>query len=119
MRLPRVRFTVRRLMVATAIAAGLAGGVASSRRWCGAGVGISREVAYLGLQAGMEEENARTAGVAIWFDRASDPDRPERAAPRYRRRAEFYGRLRAKYERAARYPWLPRPPRPARARVRR
>ncbi len=60
----------------------------------------------------MEEENARTAGAALWFARASDPDRPERAAPRYKQRAEFYSRLREKYDRAARYPWLPVAPDP-------
>jgi hypothetical protein len=112
MPIPRVRFTVRRMMVAVAIVAAVAGAAAASRRWSVLASAYHVKALYLGLQADLEEENARTADAAIWFARASDPDRPERAAPRYRRRAEFYSLLRGKYERAARYPFLPVAPDP-------
>ncbi len=99
MRVPRVRFTVRRMMVAVAIV-GLASGL-----W-------RRRESFL--------EESRRYAVAATLHPCSLP--PEEGTDEYRRwqeeeemirrRDDHLLRLAAKYERAARYPWLPVAPDP-------
>jgi hypothetical protein len=111
MRLPRVRFTVRRLMIAVAIVA-LALGIFAE---C---VRLSRKSASFRTQAeacsGIEE----TLRMII---AASGPDTPVDVSPgpgmpsrRFTAMvvAEHQAALKLKYERAARRPWLPVEPDP-------
>jgi hypothetical protein len=106
MRLPRFWFTIRRTMIAVAIVAVGMGVFEARRRWTTVSSAYRTKALYLGLQEGLEEENARTADRAPWFAKASSPDSPETAVTQYRRRAEQYRLLKRKYEQAARCPWL-------------
>jgi hypothetical protein len=83
MRVPRVRFTVRRMMVAVAVVGLLLGGAAWMRR---------RSLWHLGLAISHTEES-----VAWQID-------PPRAI--------HLARLAERHARAARYPWLPLAPGP-------
>jgi hypothetical protein len=89
MRLPRVRFTVRRMMVAVAVLSLLIG-------W--------------GIESGRREGRFRTAARVHWlasFGRAPDgPGQVTEAGLRW------HDRMAEKYDRAARYPWLPVEPDP-------
>lgn len=93
MKLPRVRFTVRRLMVATAIVA------------CIVRVGVElepRRARFVRRAVGCLRRENLASSSAFRLRESGDPSY-FRAA----RRAEFYGRLREKYELAAEHPWLP------------
>lgn len=117
MRPPRVRFTVRRMMMAVAVAAVLFAGVIElPRLWA-----LRRQ--YLGFAEKYGYWETRVNGAvgirqeityySIRLPRGPEPS-PARLA-RMKAEAAYYARLRAKYERAARYPWLrvePDPPLP-------
>jgi hypothetical protein len=100
MRVPRVRFTIARTMVVVAVIAVLLGAVAMLRRR-----------AYLRKLADYHAEAARH----IRFDHGSII-RPDGAyvhiAVAPPRLADYHEDLAGKYERAARYPWLPVEPDP-------
>ncbi len=85
MRLPRVRFTLRRMMIAVAI---LAISMAAALRWF--------------------DLHSRARAYAFWA--AVSPMNIK--GPKGERMAMHYDLLRLKYERAARYPWLPVAPDP-------
>jgi hypothetical protein len=102
MRVARVRLTVRRMMVAVAVVAVVVG--ATRRR-------------HALLEAAAHEERLEF----IWRHEAeldeivyfgpTSPDRGRRGAM-YRRIANGHQARRIRYERAARYPWLPVVPEP-------
>lgn len=97
--MPRARFTVRMLMVAVAVAGVICSGIELRRR--------SRLYACAARK--WEERDILSQDLMHAF---AHPDRPEVAEICRReydanaRLAEFEGKLRRKYERAARYPWL-------------
>jgi hypothetical protein len=111
MRLPRVRFTVRRLMMVVAVA------VALMAAW----VGLAR---LRLLSADYRARAEQYAGIEETLGRivaSHGADAPVDISPgpglRSRRFtaqavAEHEAALCRKYERAARYPWLPVPPDP-------
>jgi hypothetical protein len=133
MRLPRVRFTVRRMMIAVAVVAVL----------IGVGLHVERAIRFSRLStnyvefaamyaeyesilrkrernhrelAERERESAdkfqRSSSVELWRRLAQeDTDR----ADKFKSLAEYHSRMKAKYQAAARRPWLdvePDPPRP-------
>jgi hypothetical protein len=137
--MPRFRITVRRMMVAVAVVAILLGAIDLYRRraYYLENVNVHSQVAetYADLGARLAGERSR------WFEPietlpdgtsvkivGEGPDRqvfypPQSATPlgeaeaaslaaRCKREAESYGRDARRYERAARYPWLPLAPRP-------
>jgi hypothetical protein len=106
MRLPRVRFTVRRIMTAVAVAACILGGIRLQQ-----------------LAAGYQERSSHFAHrmlmekVGCYFDDVIlDAAAREKSRRKYtdlsHRRYLRYQSLGEKYERAARYPWLPVEPDP-------
>src|SRR4051794_33008576 len=106
MRRPRVRFTVRGLMVAVAVAGGIAWGVRLRQLAAG----------YRGKAADCQTR-IDILGVMCYFDNLTHTEE-ERARARQLDN-EFRGRWydhwtqqKAKYDRAARYPWLPVEPDP-------
>ncbi|WP_435020113.1 hypothetical protein TA3x_001654 [Tundrisphaera sp. TA3] len=128
MRLPRPRITVRRLMIlvaAVAILLGARAEVARLRR-------MSRDYYVEAMLFGMQEQIAQAnAGRTreAWLAEVREIERANgEGGMRMGRRnfdlfpppppavekqsAEYYGKMRAKYERASRYPWLPLPPDP-------
>jgi hypothetical protein len=110
MRLPRVRLTVRRLIIAAGVVEAAAGAEALRRRAEGfrelARYHASEEVALLG-QARLWESGP---GVGC-ADIAPDAT-PEESARACRRRAAYEAGLSRKYGRAAARPWLPVAPDP-------
>lgn len=88
MRMPRFRFTMRGLMIAVAVV-----GVLIWIVWDRAGAKY-RETAYL----------YRTLADKQW---TGPPLTEEQASVRQRRFQEYTAEMARKYERAARYPWLP------------
>lgn len=90
MRLPRPRFTVRRMMLAVALLAVLLGADKLRQQ--------SAQYRERAEECAIYETDSR----GVLMDEG-DPDRRVFLA----REAEYYSRLKAKYERAARYPWLP------------
>jgi hypothetical protein len=107
MRLPCYR--LRTLLIAVAVAAlgmGKIVGLARRRE------SYLRQAAHHRKLSGEALLNALLVDLRYhWVP--SEPERAEMAA--YERRGDFHAALQAKYERAARYPWLlvePDPPRP-------
>jgi hypothetical protein len=100
MRLPRLRFTVRRMMVAVAVVALVLGAVA------------------LGVRSGEFRNRARyhevmAASPLLGVKPAPPVFDPVRYTPKW---SAYHARLKRKYERAARRPWLfvaPDPPLPS------
>jgi hypothetical protein len=142
MRLPRLQFTVRRMMIVVAIAAVALGAnelrrrkdrydsLRSTHEWRGRS-SISSAEFHASTAAANEREVERLRAAVRSRNHASRPEAEavaqitsniegaaaiERAAERqFRARARFHELLRKKYERAARYPWLvvePDPPEP-------
>ena len=122
MRLIRPRFTVRRLMVAVAIVAFALGGLESLRRYR-AMVALSES--YSQTARMYSATVALVLGDASCWDRIPsekkkipDPypfytlDDAAHHARNSREKARRYRALAAKYERAARHPWLPIAPDP-------
>jgi hypothetical protein len=99
MRLPRYR--LRTLPIAVAVAALGMGTIVGLAR---------RRESYLRRAAQHRKLSNDARLYAIFIDRRlhwgpSEPERAEMAA--YERRGDYHAALQAKYERAARYPWLP------------
>jgi hypothetical protein len=104
----RRRFTIKHMMVAVALVSILFGAaIEVPRLWT-----LRRQ--YLGFAQGYGYWETRYHGAAnirqeITYYSTSLPRGPEPSANRIqtlRDRAAHYGKLRAKYEHAARYPWL-------------
>jgi hypothetical protein len=100
MRLPRTRFTIRRMMVVVAVFALLLGAVAIVRRQAH----LQRLADY---HAKMAWQLQSSHGTVIRPNGAfvHVPLTPQRLA-------DYHEDLARKYERAARYPWLPVEPDP-------
>ena len=104
MRLPR--FRIRTLMIAVAVVGLLAGLV----------VALTRRSAGLRQQAAsFAQVSNQEALQGMYIERRyhwgpAEPEKPIIAA--HFRRSDYYAALRAKYERAARRPWLPVAPDP-------
>ncbi len=102
MRLPRVRFTVRRMMVAVAIVALLLAWMQMQKRM----VELRKSYEFQSALHGGEEVVEREGGLFIRFRGGRREVKPNA------RRAAYHAAMRRKYERAARYPWLPVAPDP-------
>jgi hypothetical protein len=121
MRLPRVRFTARRLMVAVVIAAIGLWGIAllrlsaeyrrraSDMRRAQQAHSINAEIAGNVAEAIRREASSYPAFTSDLLPGASKYQRSKEA---YQRKADHYSRLTEKYIRAARYPFLPVEPDP-------
>ncbi len=113
-RLPRM--TTRRWMAAIAALACLLGGaIEGPRLWIRRGefLGLAEKYGY--WEARYEwllEVRQDLSHYATWQPRGPEPS-PERLA-RMKELASYYSSMRAKYEHAARFPWLPVAPDPAR-----
>ena len=100
MRLPRPRFTVRRLMVAVAIVGVL----------LGASLGLQRRRGWL---QGLSERHQVRAQLCEVNKFIGEIDRkPAAWIAKNHARFEHHLAMMRKYERAARYPWLPVTPNP-------
>ncbi len=107
MRVPHVRFTVRRMMVAVAIVAALIWGEQTRRRRS-----YFRGRATICRTNAAEFARAYTTGqMSIFRTKPSGP-RIATTRPLVREWAIYYDRLWKKYERASRYPWEYVPPDP-------
>jgi hypothetical protein len=91
MRVPRVRFTVRQMMIAVAVVAGLASVEAMRRR-------------SSDLQEHAESHKVEACGIALGI--RPDPEH------RWEAWIAYHMMLSRKYERAAAHPWLPIAPDP-------
>lgn len=94
-RLPRVRFTVRRMMVGVAIVALIL--VGSRIVWLRhryRNLAQSYDVKEFALAFGVQDERVSVESVRAW------------------KKIEYYAALKRKYERAASRPWVPVPPDP-------
>jgi hypothetical protein len=117
--MPRLRFTVRRMLIAVAIVAIL----------CGGGVQIRRAIAFSQLASShtsfglfwhsQEQWHRQFARSILESDRPrlSENDAAEQTeqAEKSKVLADYHAAMKAKYEAAARRPWLsvePDPPRP-------
>lgn len=104
--MPLPRFRIRTLMIAVAVAA----------LFAGAGVGLLRRRSAFQRRAAVYARAANEEGlVGMYIERRyhwgpAEPEKPIIQA--HYRRSDHYDALRAKYERAARRPWLPVPPDP-------
>jgi hypothetical protein len=120
MRLPRLRFTVRRLMAVVALAGVVMGaGVWSERMWRLSRVYAleSRREEVLGDICRMLEAQCRShlerykpSEPIIWPARAAMRkvlDEESAGVARFESQADYHSLRARKYERAARYPWLP------------
>jgi hypothetical protein len=113
MRLPRVKYTVRRMMVAVAILA-LAFGII--RLWATRQLYLKKAAGHAGFRT---EVLRSPETIAYWESRwtAQREGRPARypwpgGPPFVPAMAQYHDAMRIKYERAARYPWLPVEPDP-------
>ena len=101
MRLPRVRFTVRRMMIAVAIAGALLGLLAYAR-------GLQdRSADYQRLATEHQFQSFLLTGYMVTNGTNNETSRKFDSELR-----SHHDRIRFKYERAARYPWLPVDPDP-------
>jgi hypothetical protein len=103
MHLPRVRFTIRRLMIAVAVVAVMIRADEMRRRW----TTFSAKGAEYRQRAGFLWSKANALATIS----PDDLDQP----PRILELSEYYRDLAEKYERAAARPWLtvaPDPPEP-------
>ncbi len=113
MKVPRVRFTVRRMMVVVAVVA-LAFGI--FRLWALRELYLEKAANHAGFRAYMLRS---PESIAHWEDRWTDQriGKPARypwpgGPPFVPAMAKYHDAMRIKYERAARYPWLPIEPDP-------
>ena len=122
MKLPRVRFTVRRMMVAVAVVAvALTLDTMRNRAFTFRRIAEKhawREDAFRsGARAILDYQRRLRIGELGEFEpRPVHPDKPnmsfDEMAEDSEQRAGYYARLVAKYRRAARHPWLPVAPDP-------
>jgi hypothetical protein len=109
MRMPRFRFTVRRMMVAVAIVGFLLGAAAMWRIAASRGA----SAAYHAREAEFSRRSLKDYRDGRVTLRGTLTDREAaRIARRLERIAPYHDVLARKYERAARYPWLPVEPDP-------
>jgi hypothetical protein len=94
MRLPRVRFTIWRMMVAVAVLAVLLASVVWAARMAWLSKSYRGHAFSLGL---IEADTTRSLTLTMG----------KRGKAKLRRYQEYFRSLRLKYEHAARYPWLP------------
>jgi hypothetical protein len=116
MRISRAQLSVRRLMVAVAVTAGLLwAGVEGVRLWKRMRYYDSLVATYATMQSWAQEEAARKeARIASWADRPEDP-RQERWAKELsqsRAQAAYWSALSNKYRRLSSHPWEPLTPDP-------
>jgi hypothetical protein len=125
MRPPAVQCTIRSMMIAVAGVGMVIGGAIEivrlrrlSREYSGRVISARRALAYARISAGWSDER--------WLAECQDIDRRNRESDWFkmgrplspdvaRERIAYWEPIRSKYERAARYPWLPvgpDPPRP-------
>ncbi len=126
MRMPRVRFTARRMIVDMAVAALIASGALeiaylwklslfyqrTARSWAKAESMIRKQAAF---QKSREDREPFRAFGRTLFDqkiRAGTGDRTRftNMSREFEARADLYARRKLAFERAARFPWLPVPP---------
>ena len=107
MRVPRVRFTVRTLMVLVAVVAIILGGMILRQR----AASYRQRAAQFGWVATGLRQSAASGNAAFLHPTPTGPGTPMTQAMSLRW-AEYYAGLRAKYEHAALYPWLPVEPDP-------
>jgi hypothetical protein len=101
MRLPRLRFTVRRLMLVVALAGlVMGGGVWGYRMW-------RMSAKYARIAQSFKWTESLHRGLEARFQ-----NNAQREAAKFAAVATHYAALVRKYERAARYPWLPVEPDP-------
>ena len=86
MRLPRVRFTVRGLMVAVAVVGVVLGGFVELMR---------RRIRFRNMAACLERR-----AMDIWASEHGDPENPSELV-------RWHFRMSCRYDYAAAYPWLP------------
>ena len=103
MPIPRVRFTVRRMMLAVAIMGLISGGFVLARK-------RARHLARANAEAASE---LRSRDLVKVYESAITTSAAPSVAEGYRHwvemfreEADYHGRLRRKYEHAARNPWL-------------
>lgn len=109
MRIPRPRFSMKGLMIVVAISALVVAANALQQK----------RSAYL-LRAKVESAAEQSAKARTkLYERAvrtsaaeSVADEYRRLVKEYRERAEHHGRMRLKYQNAARFPWMQVPPDP-------
>ena len=107
---PRLKVQVRTLMVAVAVAAAADRRLrAGSRRGPPPGSG-ERRGPYRSCVRGRASRSTRAAILTSAAPSVADGYR--RRAELYREEADYHGKLRRKYDHAARYPWLPVAPDP-------
>ena len=111
MRFPRVRFTVRRMMVAVAVVAVAFGLLAMARRMAIRRSNYLGSVAiYLHLENSCSEQAVSTDATAKEKEKEGNVEAAgfwSVRSARHSRRALYFRSLLVKYERAARYPRLP------------
>jgi type II secretory pathway component PulJ len=125
MPMPRVRFTVRRMMIAVAIVACLIGGGLHAWRIYRkfqmfaekAEFHSFREWQRRRLAAAVEGQAELSRKRALLFpnerqDLLESAEISEKVAKHEGTRADYQAALKTKYERAARFPWLPVEPDP-------
>ncbi len=114
MHFPRVRFTVRRMMVAVAIVAFALALALGGVRWGVRMLWLSQKYQRLARDHEIAEYDDKGSEVRLRNLAAlqGPNNNYERVAARIQRRAEYHGRMRAKYMRAAYRPFLPVAPDP-------
>ena len=101
MALPRMRFTIRRLMVAVAVLAMVIGAIEGLRRRRESFEERAKMFAQKVSDAFNDEQNYRMSHRSSTF--AYDP----RTTSAYNQLVEHYSALQEKYQQAAARPWLP------------
>jgi hypothetical protein len=119
MRLPRIRFTWRQMMVAAAVVAVVTGGMVIAGRQTVYRVRATfyaqqKQVAAKRWQHWSQEAVRLSGLLGERNPPRSDQDRQlvVEMVHYSRNRAAYHARLRVKYERVARYPWVPIDPDP-------
>jgi hypothetical protein len=109
-KLPRLRFTVRRLLIAVAVVAlTISGASWATRRYREAVVSYENRLIYHRTNAAFLRYSPE-AQPFTWIPPIPAPSPAE--IDRSRRGAEYHEAMVLKYERALRYPWLPIGPDP-------
>jgi hypothetical protein len=115
MRIQRVRFTIRRMMVAVAIAGVLFGATKAYQRLTRALQNEEWEKKYFWKVAypslAKRHEISEKAADALAHRFLSNPESAH-LIPAYLILRDYHAALRSKWEHAARYPWLPVEPDP-------
>jgi hypothetical protein len=108
MRLPRM--TTRRWMIVVAVGASVSAGITFPNRWS-----LRQKARSHASKEAYAEEMVRVCAFQAECLQGDDPPSARRlnlSAAVYARRTAYHAQLRAKYEQAAVYPWLPIAPDP-------